>query len=82
MPVRKERVRPWFGPVGVEPGVDDRGVARDGVDEDVVELGSRPVTGGFLAAIVDMVEQAIGGCGIDVFRAPAWREEGNKDKRG
>lgn len=59
MPVRKERVRPWFGATGVELGVDDRGVARDEVDEEVVELGSRPVTGGFLAATVDMIEQAM-----------------------
>lgn len=63
--MRKERVRPWVGPAGVEPGVDDRGVAReDGVGEGDVELGSRPVTGGFLAATVDMIEQAIGGGGV------------------
>lgn len=57
--MRNERVRPWLGPLGVEPGVADRGVAREGVvEEEEVELGSRPVTGGFLAATVDMIEQA------------------------
>lgn len=57
--MRNERVRPWFGPVGVAPGVEDRGVARDGETEDDVEGRSRPVTGGFLAAIVDIVERAM-----------------------
>lgn len=59
MPVRKERVRAWFAALGrsagVPFGVEDRGVARDGVDEEEdVEAGSRPVRAGFLAAIVDM----------------------------
>lgn len=58
--MRNERVRPWVGPAGVEPGVADRGVARDGVVDEAVELGSRPVTGGFLAATVDMIERAMG----------------------
>lgn len=66
--------------------MDDRGVARDVEDEDVddVALGSRPVTGGFFAAMVDMV----GGLGFVVLRyrmlrnldRPAGREERNKGR--
>lgn len=60
--MRNERVREWLlraagCSAGAPPlGVDDRGVARDGDDEEFDdELRSRPVTGGFLAAMVDMV---------------------------
>lgn len=59
VPVRKERVRAWFAALGrsagVLLGVADRGVALDGVEEADELLRSRPVTGGFLAAMVDMM---------------------------
>lgn len=64
--MRNERVREWLlraaGCSAGEPplGVDDRGVAREGEDEEFDdELRSRPVTGGFLAAMVDMVDLVV-----------------------
>lgn len=63
VPDRKERDRAWLcglppaAAVALEVGVEERGVAREDVEDDDVrvEVGSRPVTGGFLAATVDMM---------------------------
>lgn len=77
VPVRNERVRLWVGPAGVEFGVADRGVARDGLGDVEVEVGSRPVTGGFLAATVDMIDQQKG-IGINVYLICQPGREGKK----
>ena len=62
VPDRKERDLAWLcvlppAAAAEEVGVAERGVAREAEgDDDVrVEFGSRPVTGGFLAATVDMM---------------------------
>lgn len=80
--MRNERVRAWLfraaGCSAGEPpfGVDDRGVARDGEDEEVDEgLRSRPVTGGFLAAMVDMIELVVWNKLEDGFDKQAEKEE-------
>lgn len=58
-------------------------MAREGVEVEEAELGSRPVTGGFLAATVDMIEQAMqwGLVGVDVYLNGQSKGMGNKDKR-
>lgn len=60
VPERKERDLAWLGALppaaGVEVGVEDLGVAREGEGDEVIdEVGSRPTMGVFLAATVDMI---------------------------
>lgn len=88
VPDRKERDLAWLcvlppAAAADEVGVAERGVAREGVvDDDVrVEFGSRPVTGGFLAATVDMMWLC--GCYLVdvVFReCLGWAEEKETNK--
>lgn len=61
-------------------------MARDGEGEEVIEeVGSRPTTGVFLAATVDMIDQVVISTAIDFVcddvSQLGWRE-GGKDKQG